>query len=166
MLNTAPPCHLMLCKISTFERAKQEAQLWASSAGNTNMFDRVIPRHCLNQWLQNNISQCRKIFSDDRGRQHWLLKKTAAMQSETDDRRTTGSIIQQKHSITPLFFIWLPLYVLTVSIQQCYLSQCLYWFLTACNVYYAVQQLNHNHPTFEQTQFAPMNKYSRGNHLQ
>lgn len=37
------------------------------------------------------------------------------MQSETDDRRTTGSIIKQ--NFQP-FLIKLPLYVLTVNIQH------------------------------------------------
>lgn len=44
-----------------------------------------------------------EIFSDNRGRQHRLLNKTAAMQRKTDERRTTGLTVKiLKHS----FFDW------------------------------------------------------------
>lgn len=69
----------------------------------------------LTRRFQNNTSQCRELFSDDRGRQHRLLNKTAAMQSKTDDRRTTGS---RKRNGTFRFLIKPPLYVLTVNIHH------------------------------------------------
>lgn len=48
-----------------------------------------------------------------------ITEETAAMQSETDDRRTTGSIIKQNIQM-PFFFFLVkpPLYVLTVNIQH------------------------------------------------
>lgn len=83
------------------------------------MFNRVIPRRLFESATSGQHLTMQKIFSDDRGRQHRLLKKTAAMQSETDDRRTTGSIIQQNIQTHFLFFlIKPPLYVLTVNIQH------------------------------------------------
>ena len=82
------------------------------------MFNRVIPRHL---FFESATSEqhltMQKIFSDDRGRQHRLLKKTAAMQSETDERRTTGSRLKQNIQ-TRISLIKLPLYVLTVNIQH------------------------------------------------
>lgn len=72
-----------------------------------------------------------KIFCDDRGRQHWLLNKTAAMQSKTGNRRrTAGSIIKQ--NIQTYF---LKLNCLCMCLQLIfsihYLSQGFYWrFLT------------------------------------
>lgn len=114
MLNTAPPCHWTFCKISTFERAKQEAQLWASNAGNINMFNRVVQRHRLNRWFRNSVSQIagKSLATIEAGSiDYW--RKTAATQSETDDRRTTGSVIKQN-----IKNITLPLYVLTVNIQH------------------------------------------------
>lgn len=46
-------------KYPLFERAKkQQARLWASNAGNINMFSCVVRHHLFTRWSQNNIIQC------------------------------------------------------------------------------------------------------------
>ena len=87
----------------------------------------------------------RKIFSDDRGRRHWLLNKTAAMQSETDDTRSTGSIVKQNiqtRSFNPSF-------VCVRGICSQMFFSVFYW-PTQSSAFYVVRWLIHNHSTLQQ----------------
>lgn len=116
-----------------------------------------IPMQEISIWLtvssplESMISEhltTQNISSDSSGRRRGLLKKTAAMQSKTDDRRTTDSKIKIfKHT----FFIKLPLYVLTVKIQH---TLFIYWSpcLTASNMFCCPA-------TIQQQQFALTNKH-------
>lgn len=95
MLNTAPPCHWTFNpllsvqnKKPSCERQMQEISICLTAS---SPFESVVSEQLTMQ----------KIFSDNRGRQHRLLEKkqpkkktTAAMQSKTDDTRTTGSIVK------------------------------------------------------------------------
>lgn len=107
-----------------FERAKQ-AQPWASNAADINIFNYVIQHHSV---ISEQHLTTRETFSDSRGTQHRLLNKTAVMQSNTDDGKTTASVIIKK-KITKrktLVDFKPPPSVLTVNISSISICHCVF----------------------------------------
>lgn len=112
----------VLLKYSHFERAKQQAQLWASDAGDIFMYSCVIQHHLSTWWFQNwclatwkykikSLATTETAASID----YWF--KLQQCKSETDDSGTTN------YSIGP---------VLTGNIQRTLFAvcQCIFmWFI-------------------------------------